>query len=209
MNYKIFKNISPNPIIVGKRASVMVLIEKGNRIEEDRYKVDFNDFIVFEKRSLKLKSQPGDICFPGGRIELGEDPKDTAIRETIEELGINKEKLEVVAPLDYLITPNRNIIYPYLGIYNDNSYRIEESEVSNIVKVTIKDILDQVPEIFNTSIKQFPQDDFPFHRINGGKAYPFMDGVNPQVFYYLGEDTLWGTTAIILKNFLEKLFTGK
>src|SRR3954466_3984821 len=61
--------------------------------------------VLFEVRSLELRRQPGEICFPGGRIDTEDlDEKDAAIRETIEELGINKEHITGVYPLDYMIS---------------------------------------------------------------------------------------------------------
>ena len=42
--------------------------------------------VLFEVRSANVKSQPGDVCFPGGRMEPGETPDETAVRETMEEL---------------------------------------------------------------------------------------------------------------------------
>lgn len=44
------------------------------------------DALLLEIRSDNVK-QPGEICFPGGRIESGETPAETAVRETCEELG--------------------------------------------------------------------------------------------------------------------------
>src|SRR5690625_2585093 len=45
--------------------------------------------ILFEIRSANLRSQPGDICFPGGKIDKEDrGPRHAAIRETSEELGI-------------------------------------------------------------------------------------------------------------------------
>ncbi|MFL6557138.1 MAG: NUDIX hydrolase, partial [Bacillus sp. (in: firmicutes)] len=50
--------------------------------------------VLLEVRSLELRRQPGEICFPGGRIDSQDsDEKAAAIRETIEELGINKEQI--------------------------------------------------------------------------------------------------------------------
>src|SRR5699024_7104932 len=53
--------------------------------------VDGETHILFEVRSNKMRRQPGDICFPGGRVEEFDETKlATAIRETSEELGVPK-----------------------------------------------------------------------------------------------------------------------
>ena len=50
--------------------------------------------LLLEVRSQLVK-QPGEMCFPGGRVEAGETPVETAVRETCEELGLRPEDIEV------------------------------------------------------------------------------------------------------------------
>src|SRR3954463_16184130 len=72
--------------------------------------------VLLEVRSLELRRQPGEICFPGGRIDSQDsNEKAAAIRETVEELGINKEQISDIHPLDYMISPFGMIIFPYVG----------------------------------------------------------------------------------------------
>ena len=52
--------------------------------------------LLLEVRSQLVK-QPGEICFPGGRVEAGETPVETAVRETCEELGLKPEDIEVIS----------------------------------------------------------------------------------------------------------------
>lgn len=58
-------------------------------------------FIFFLKKGLKLKNQPGEISFPGGGIERGENSRDAAIRETCEELLLNKRDLSIIGKGDF------------------------------------------------------------------------------------------------------------
>lgn len=61
--------------------------------------------VLFEVRAAGLGWQPGDVCFPGGRYECGDDSfAKTAVRETCEELGITEDKIELCGELDYLVT---------------------------------------------------------------------------------------------------------
>ena len=57
--------------------------------------------LLYEVRSNTVR-QPGEICFPGGRIEPGENPVDAALRETWEELGLAPEQITLTGflPLD-------------------------------------------------------------------------------------------------------------
>ena len=52
---------------------------------------------------MNLRRQPGEICFPGGKVEQDDvDQNQCAIRETSEELGIRESDIENVMPLDYM-----------------------------------------------------------------------------------------------------------
>ena len=51
--------------------------------------------LLFQVRSDKLDHQPGDICFPGGKVEEGEVPEEAVIRELSEELLLSKEQIEI------------------------------------------------------------------------------------------------------------------
>src|SRR5699024_1824625 len=79
--------------------------------------IDKETHILFEVRSMELRTQPGDICFPGGRMDMTDpDAEFCAIRETTEELGINQTMIQDVHPLDYIVSDNGRMIYPFTGI---------------------------------------------------------------------------------------------
>ncbi len=54
--------------------------------------------LLFEKRAGSLRRQPGEVCFPGGKLEPEEPPQVCAIRETMEELCIVKEQIAILGP---------------------------------------------------------------------------------------------------------------
>ena len=59
--------------------------------------------LLFEVRASTLAHQPGEVCFPGGKVERGESPRDCALRETFEELAIPAGEVEIISPLDLLV----------------------------------------------------------------------------------------------------------
>ena len=72
-------------------------------------------WILFQKRADNIH-QPGEISFPGGRIETEDSsPQEAAVRETCEEIGLDPEDIKVIAPLDIMVSPLNTTLYPFLG----------------------------------------------------------------------------------------------
>ena len=68
--------------------------------------------LLYEVRADTLGRQPGEVCFPGGRLEPGEDAVSCALRETWEELGIPRPAVEVVAGLwEQLVRVRPHTVY--------------------------------------------------------------------------------------------------
>ena len=72
--------------------------------------------LLYEVRAGSLRRQPGEVCFPGGKMEGSESPEECALRETWEELSIPQPAVEVVAQLDFLTHQGGFAMYPVLGI---------------------------------------------------------------------------------------------
>lgn len=162
--------------------------------------------ILYEVRSKKLNTQPGEISFPGGRVEKGETFKDAAIRETMEELNIKRKNINIINSIDYIIMPFNISLYPYVGIIEDINFEdinYSESEVESIFTVPLKFFLENEPERYNMGISPQIGDDFPYHLINNGKAYDWRTGIYPVFFYRYKDYVIWGMTARMTKNFVD------
>ncbi|NLK94432.1 MAG: CoA pyrophosphatase [Clostridiales bacterium] len=160
--------------------------------------------IIFEVRAKKLKTQPGDICFPGGKIEETEEPIETALRETREELGL--KDINIIKELDVLVKYNNIIIHNFLCIINDISELvINKEEVEEIFCVPVGKLLKIKPIETISKVHALRDDNFPYNLINKGKEYKFKDGMNKALFYKYDKYVIWGITGEILYNFLETL----
>lgn len=160
--------------------------------------------IIFEVRANSLKTQPGDICFPGGKIEENESPIEAAVRETEEEIGL--KNISIISELDTVIKFESTIIYPFLGeVKNINELKINKSEVNHVFYAPIKDLLNIKPIEGTGKLVVIRDNNFPYELIKGGKDYKFREGKSVNLFYKYKEYIIWGITAEILKNFLEEI----
>lgn len=156
--------------------------------------------LLFEVRSDKLKSQPNEICFPGGRIEPNETKEAACIRETCEELKIASENIHVLGELDTIITPFNLVIYPFIGYLKEYNFTYDSDEVKEIFTVPLQWFLSTKPSQYSIHVEVKPDSGFPFHMIQKGKNYPWMKGTYPVYFYEYENRIIWGITARMVKN---------
>lgn len=135
-----------------KRASVIVPIVK----VKDRL------CILFELRSRTLRKQPGDVCFPGGGIEVNETPEEAALRETEEELGL--KSIDIIKELDVLVRYNGLILHSFLGEVKDLSeLNISKDEVESVFYVPIDELLKIKPIVAKSRLIAEKPEDFPYN----------------------------------------------
>ena len=159
--------------------------------------------ILFEVRSSRLRSQPGDICFPGGRLDPTDASElDCAVRETTEELGIARSSIDQVTPLDYMVMPGF-IIHTFVGkITDQGKMNINKDEVEEVFTVPLSYLMNAKPEKYEVHFEVKPERGFPYDRIQGGKKYNWRPRKLDEYFYYYDDKVIWGLTARILTNFL-------
>jgi 8-oxo-dGTP pyrophosphatase MutT (NUDIX family) len=152
-----------------------------------------------------MRTQPGDICFPGGRIEQQDkSPLHTAIRETSEELGIDEKNIEEVIPLDYLVSDMGRIIYPFIGtLANPEEIIPHEAEVEEVFTVPLSFLMETKPERHTVNVHVQPDESFPFELIVGGKDYDWHVRQIDELFYKYDGKVIWGLTAKILTHFVD------
>ncbi|SMP46516.1 NUDIX hydrolase [Anoxynatronum buryatiense] len=161
--------------------------------------------VLFEVRSFELESQPGEICFPGGKMEKGETPSQTACRETMEELNLQPHQLKIIGSLPPLTTPFHFTIYPFCGVVQHTVFEeidFSKDEVDSIFTIPLETLLNQEPEEFSLEYDMKMDPLFPYHRIPNGDKYEWKAGHYRVVFYYYQHYVIWGLTAKMLQYFL-------
>jgi 8-oxo-dGTP pyrophosphatase MutT (NUDIX family) len=141
---------------------------------------------LLTKRSDKLPYHPGQIAFPGGSLEPGEDAWTAAVRETEEEIGIERQKILPLGDLDEAATPTGFRITPCVGAV---PFPVE-TELNR----------DEIEEVFALPIRAFANPTAVEDRT------VLLDGVERLLrIYHVGSRQVWGLTAVILQNLLQRL----
>jgi 8-oxo-dGTP pyrophosphatase MutT (NUDIX family) len=162
-------------------------------------------YLLFEKRSNKLRRQPGEICFPGGKLEPGESLQECAVRETVEELQILPTQIEILGPGDIYLSPFNLMIHPYIGVIKDYQDTFGTDEVEEIIKVPLDFFREHPPEKYESKLVHQLPEDFPYEWIQGGREYPWAKGSHDILFYRYESWTIWGMTALIAQSAIELL----
>ncbi len=195
----IMKNLSPKPMDIDNDTSFSVLLPL--------IEINNETHLIYEVRS-KLIRQPGEISFPGGRIEKGESPICAAIRETQEELGIEESNIEIITELDYAASKSDSFVYTFLGHIKDTDtikLNYNKDEVSELFYVPLSYFMDTEPEVHFVNYYPKFDSDFPYHMVNDGENYNWESIKRPLYFYKYKNYIIWGLTAKITYNFIRKI----
>lgn len=141
--------------------------------------------VLMTRRREDLRLHPGQISFPGGRIdEEDPDARHAALRETHEEVGIAPADVEVIGRLsETLVVMTGFRLTPWVGVVPyPYPWRAAPGEVAEIVEVATADL--RRPGVHRTEIRE---------------AF----GMTHQVHYFtIGDRTIWGASARILSELL-------
>ena len=161
--------------------------------------------LLYEVRPAKLHHHSGEVCFPGGRMEPGETPRQCALRETREELGIPAERIELLGDLDFLYLRSEGLMYPVLGRVDPAApLRPSPDEVRDTFTVPLSFLRAHPPAIYRYPLRPEIGADFPYDKVGAAADYPWQAG-HMEVPVYEGLPyPLWGLTARITWWLLER-----
>jgi 8-oxo-dGTP pyrophosphatase MutT (NUDIX family) len=142
--------------------------------------------VILNVRSDKVGQHKGEIAFPGGRLEP-DDPDMTAcaLRETWEEMGINPQDVDVLGPLNALLTRTNFLVWPTLGVVpHPYAFRPDPGEVAKVIEVPLPSLMDE------SSVRH--------------EARLSLDGtLLRRTAYSHGNHLVFGATAWILSDLLD------
>lgn len=167
--------------------------------------------LLFEVRASTLKSQPGEVCFPGGKMEADESVIDCAIRETAEELNITADDIHIIGRLDFLHHQSGTVIYPVLGEISEAGIAHmlpSTDEVSETFSVPFSWFLENPPLIYRYALKPEVPADFPYDLIGFDKPYAWKNGHAEVPIYRYGDYPIWGLTGRMVLGLTEQMKNG-
>lgn len=165
---------------------------------------DGREHLVFEVRSSKLSWQPGDICFPGGKIEPGDaNAAEAAVREMTEELGVVREQIHILGPLDYVESPVGVIVWPFAAYIDTQDFTLSQGEIDHIFTVPVAWFAAHQPQVCQIEMATRPAPGFPQGlSISGQTEWKRRKTYNVLMYAYQNYK-IWGITAHILDNFMD------
>ena len=165
--------------LTAKKAAVMMLF----------YPKDSETHLVLIKRNAYPGVHSSQIAFPGGKVDPEDvDFRQTALRETFEEIGISEDKISVVKDFTPLyIPPSDFLVYPFMGVCSTEiEFVLQQEEVAGIIEVPLKTLLDDA--IISNKILDIS----------------YAKSLEVPVFE-IEEHIVWGATAMMLSELKDVL----
>jgi len=140
--------------------------------------------LLFTKRSNQVKYHKGQISFPGGMFDQEDITLDrTALRESFEEVGLRGEDIHLIGTLDDIVTTTEFVVTPFVGLFPyPYPFRVSEVEIAELIEVPLPFLLNK--------------------ECSGEMIVSEEDQKRLVYTYQYGKHTIWGATALILKQFL-------
>jgi len=145
-------------------------------------------YICLTKRPQTMKHHPGQISFPGGKVEKDDlSAEMTALREAREEVGIDHHQIEILGKLsDLYVEVSKFSIQPFLAWADQKpEFLVDYGEVEELIL--------------------FPVSDFVANEIISETELETVTGALRVKYYPYNGEFIWGATAMILSELIEIL----
>jgi 8-oxo-dGTP pyrophosphatase MutT (NUDIX family) len=168
---------------LGRASAVLLpLLPRGDQLE-----------ILFTERSKDLRSHPGQVSFPGGRVDATDkDARAAALREAYEEVGLRPEHVEIIGELDDCPTfVTGFVITPVVGVIDPQAFTAggrypwapSAAEIASLHELPLPGFAD-------------PANRRTERRKHEGEVYEL-------IWYTVQGTTVWGATARIVRQLID------
>ncbi|MBE6042223.1 MAG: CoA pyrophosphatase [Clostridiales bacterium] len=168
-------------------------------------KIEDSISLLLEVRSEKVR-QPGEICFPGGKVEPGENPAETAVRETCEELGVTVDDIKIIANPELEVMADGRKVWSVRAslklaeIDGLDHLKLSEDEVSEVFLLPVEWLQANQPEHYDLSITS--DEELP-PKLRGYLAHygQYRKRGETDYWEYDGHG-IWGLTARMIRRLI-------
>jgi 8-oxo-dGTP pyrophosphatase MutT (NUDIX family) len=144
--------------------------------------------VLLTLRSSNLRSHSGQVAFPGGKVDPGETPLETALREAKEEVGLEARFVEPLGWLDPYLTGTGFRVAPLVALVDPGfTLEINHQEVADVFETPFAFLMDAANHVLHE--REWKGVTRRFYAMPHGNRY------------------IWGATAGVLRNLWERLFS--
>lgn len=165
-----------------KSAVLILLFHKNEKLK-----------VIFIRRSFYVGIHAGQIAFPGGRFEEEDiEVKNTALREIEEEIGVSRDKIEILGRLsDIYVPPSNFMISVFVGyVEQEPIFKPDKREVAEIIEVDMDDFIAE---------NVIQEKEFVVPSNNYSVKAPY---------YKVKNADIWGASAMVMTELLDLLKTN-
>lgn len=141
--------------------------------------------VVFTRRTETLTRHPGEISFPGGLVDPGEELPRAVLREAEEELGLLASDVELLGTLEPVHTHVSGIlVVPFVGmLWADPRFTPNPAEIAEVLEFPLRDLA----------------------AVGGERDFEYAGRAFTTFVYDIDGSVIWGATGRILWSFIEML----
>ena len=173
-------DLNPDVVLPGRRILRDAAVLVGVRPDRQT--------LLLTKRAARLRHHPGQVAFPGGKLEEGETPEAAALREAGEEVGLPPRAARILGRLPAHETVTGFTVTPVLALLDPFDPVPEPGEVAEAFEVPLVHVLD--PANFAVEGRRWREQWRRYYAVPYGPYY------------------IWGATARILRGLADRVHEG-
>lgn len=147
--------------------------------------------VILTKRSSVLRNHPGQISFPGGKVDKADASiEKTALREANEEINLDSKHAEILGSLPSHVTVTGFEVTPIVAVISpETKFRIDQNEVAEVFSVPLHFVMN--PSRFKIQSRKWQGTERFYYTVPFGPYY------------------IWGATARILRGLADRMYDGQ
>jgi 8-oxo-dGTP pyrophosphatase MutT (NUDIX family) len=161
--------------------------------------------VLLLRRAATLGSHPGQIAFPGGRLEASDaNPTAGALREAVEETGLDPDGIEPLGTLPELpLAVSNHLVTPVLAWWTRESEvaAVDHAETVEVFRVAVADLLDPANRVTTVHEVGNRTHTMPAFLVDGRLVWGFTALVLSRMFDELGWSVPWDAGKVVVPDF--------